>query len=71
MVIPLYLLARASFTQTTAGPYSMLHMSTACSWLAKVTGVSHKLDFHAKQQSVITASPIPPQSQAIETAGYF
>ncbi len=38
-----YLFSGASFTQTNTGPYSMLHMSIAFSWLAKVTGVSHNI----------------------------
>ena len=35
--------SRASFTQTTTGPYSMLRTLFGHSWLAKVTGVSHNI----------------------------
>ena len=44
MVIPcLSFCSGASFTQTTAGPYSLRRDSEGHSWLAKVTGVSHNI----------------------------
>jgi hypothetical protein len=57
MVIPKpTVFSGASFTQTTAEPYSLLHMSTACSWLAKVTGVSHNICIQSSRPGLFFSS---------------